>query len=201
LGISNPEFRFFLSKRTKTHVSTKFFDFLEFPIPKSYKWNQNMFIIKANFADNFEVNSSLEKTQNFFSDGNNYVELMPNLDSIHTDGRGITRWVISAEIPFVGKMKQSFAVDFLALDDRIEWHPSPVETQNYLRCMAEIIEKSSEKVLVRYTQYVELRRKKASELHPLAGLAGEQKISQGMQSEVEQMLRIFISKSKEKLER
>ena len=160
-----------------------------------------MFIIKANFADSFEINASVEKTQKFFSDGNNYVELMPNLDSIHTDGRGITRWIITAEIPFVGKMKQSFAVDFLATDDRIEWHPSPVETQNYLRCMSEIIEKSANKVLVRYTQYVEIRRNKASELHPLANLAGEKKISQGMQAEIEQMLKVFISKSKEKLER
>jgi hypothetical protein len=160
-----------------------------------------MFIIKANFADSFEVNTSLEKTQKFFSEGNNYVELMPNLVSIITDNRGITRWTISAEVPFVGRMKQSFAVDFLAMDDRIEWHPSPAETQNYLSCMAEIIEKSADKVLVRYSQFVELRRRKANELHPLANLAGEKNISQGVQTEIDRMLRTFIHKSKEKLER
>lgn len=160
-----------------------------------------MFTIKANFADSFEINSTVEKTQKFFSDGNNYVELMPNLDSIHTDGRGITRWIILAEIPFVGKMKQSFAVDFLATEDCIVWHPSPSETQNYLRCVAEIIEKAADKVLIRYSQYVEIRRQNARELHPLAGMAGEKNISQGMQAEVDLMLKIFISKAKERLER
>lgn len=160
-----------------------------------------MFIIRANFADSFEINTSPEIAQNFFADGNNYVELMPNLDSIHTDGKGITRWMISAEIPFVGKMKQSFAVDFMAYGDLIEWLPSPTETQNYLRCVAEVREKSVNSVLVRYSQFVEIRRNHARELHPLANLAGEKKISQGMQFEVDRMLQVFIKKSKEKLER
>ena len=159
-----------------------------------------MFIIKANFADSFEINSSLEKTSSFFSNFDNYVQLMPNLENIHTDGRGVTCWHVSAEIPFVGKMKQSFAVDFLATNDIIEWHPSPLETQNYLRCAAEIVEKSIDRVLVRYSHFVELRRNHARELHPLANLAGEKKISQGMQTEIDQMLRVFINKSKEKLE-
>lgn len=160
-----------------------------------------MFIIKANFADSFEINTTTEKAQKFFSDGNNYVELMPNLDSIHTDGKGITRWTITAEIPFVGKMRQSFAVDFLATGEIIEWHPSPFETQNYMRCVAEIIERSAFSVLVRYSQFVELRRNHAKELHPLANLAGESKISKGMQSEVDKMLRVFTSKAKDRLEK
>lgn len=160
-----------------------------------------MFIIKANFADSFKINTSAEKAQIFFSNGNNYVELMPNLDGIHTDGRGLTKWMISAEIPFVGKMKQSFAVDFMSTGDLIEWLPSPLETQNYLRCAAEIIEKAQNEVLVRYSQFVELRRNHAKDFHPLAGLAGEKKISQGMETEVDRMLRVFINKSKEKLER
>ena len=160
-----------------------------------------MFIIRANFADSFEINTTVERTQSFFSVGSNYVELMPNLDSIHTDGRGITRWMISAEIPFVGRMKQSFAVDFLATDTIIEWHPSPSETQNYLRCVAEIIEQSAAKVLIRYSQNVEIRCQRARDLHPLARMAGEKNISQGMQAEVDLMLKIFISKAKERLER
>lgn len=160
-----------------------------------------MFIIRANFADSFEINAPAEKAQKFFADGNNYVEFMPNLDSIHTDGKGITRWMISAQIPFVGKMKQSFAVDFLAAGEIIEWHPSPTETQNYLRCVAEIREKSANTALIRYSQFVEIRRNHARELHPLANLAGEKNITQGMQSEVDRMLQIFIKKSKENLER
>ena len=160
-----------------------------------------MFILKANFADSFEITTSADKAQKFFADGNNYVQFMPNLDSIQTDNRGITRWMIAAEIPFVGKMRQSFAVDFMAYGDLIEWLPSPTETHNYLRCVAEIIEKSDNKVLVRYSQFVEIRRNHARELHPLANLAGEKTISQGLQTEVDRMLRVFISKSKEKLER
>lgn len=159
-----------------------------------------MFIIKSNFADSFEINSSYSKTLDFFSNSQNYVEMMPNLDSIHTDGKGITRWTISAEVPFIGKMKQSFAVDFFASDSLIEWLPSPIETQNYLRCVAEIIAKAEDKVLVRYSQFAEMRRNHARELHPLANLTSEAKISQGVQKETDRMLKIFTQKAKEKLE-
>jgi hypothetical protein len=160
-----------------------------------------MFIIKSHFADSFEINSSYSKTLDFFSKSENYVDLMPNLDSIRTDGKGITRWTISAEVPFIGNMQQSFAVDFFASDSLIEWLPSPTETQNYLRCVAEIIEKAENKILVRYSQFAEMRRKNARELHPLANLTSESKISQGVQKETDRMLKIFTQKAKEKLEK
>lgn len=160
-----------------------------------------MFIIKSSFADSFEINSSYQKTLEFFSTAQNYVDLMPNLDSIRTDGKGITRWTISAEVPFIGNMKQSFAVDFFVSDSLIEWLPSPIETQNYLRCVAEIKEKTKDTVFVKYSQYAEMRRKHARELHPLANLTSEVKISQGVQVETDRMLKIFTQKAKEKLER
>jgi len=160
-----------------------------------------MFIIRANFADSFEINSTLNETSSFFSNFNNYIDLMPNLENIHTDGKGITRWIIEAKIPFVGKMKQSFAVDFLTTSDMIEWHPSPTETQNYLRSMAAMVETSANKVQVKYSQFVEIRRQQARELHPLAAMAGERNISQGMQAEIDLMLKTFISKAKERLEK
>ena len=160
-----------------------------------------MFTIKANYADSFEINASLEKVKDFFSRTENYANYMPNVESVRADNRGVTRWTILAEIPYVGKMRQSFAVDFFANGDFFEWLPSPVETQNYLRIVAEVTEKGTDKVAVRYTQNVELRRQKARELHPMAGLASESAISRGMQAEVEEMLKTFTARIKEKLEK
>ena len=160
-----------------------------------------MFTIKTNYADSFEINAPLEKVKDFFSQTENYASYMPNLESIRTDNRGVTRWTILAEVPFIGKMRQSFAVDFFSNGDFFEWLPSPVETQNYLRIVAEVTEKAADKVLVRYTQNVEIRRDKANQLHPMAGLASESAISKGMQAEVEKMLKTFTNKVKEKLEK
>lgn len=160
-----------------------------------------MFIIKSNVNEKYEFQSSLENIWNFFAHGNNYVEFMPNLDSIHTDGRGISRWNVSVNVPLIGSWKMAFAVDFLASDDIIEWHPSITEKQNFLRCVTHLVERNNNFVEVRVSLNLELRRAQAKEFHLLAGMAGESLISQEMQTEVTKMLGIFMQKAKEKLEK
>ena len=47
---------------------------------------------------------------------------------------------------------------------------------------------------------VELRRKSARELHMLAGLAGESLISSELSKKVQEMIKVFIQRAKERLE-
>jgi hypothetical protein len=126
---------------------------------------------------------------------------MPNLDSIHTDGRGVSRWNVSVDVPLIGSWKMAFAVDFLASDDIIEWYPSTIEKQNFLRCMTQLVEKDENLVEVRISHNLELRRPQATDFHLLAGMAGESMISLEMQTEVSRMLKIFMEKAKERLEK
>lgn len=160
-----------------------------------------MFTIKSNVNESYEYRTTIEKARKFFSDGNNYTELMPNLDGIHTDIRGITRWNISVAVPLIGTWKMSFMVDFLATDDIIEWYPSSSEKQNFLRCVAQLIEKNDDLVQVRITNNLELRRPHAKDFHIFAAMAGERTISQEMEAEVSKMIKNFLIKAKEKLEK
>lgn len=161
-----------------------------------------MFTIKAGYNDKFEINTSVAKVREFFADVRNFVELMPNVQSININGENTARWTIRAEIPFIGAMSQSFNVELAeSTDDRIEWIPKTGETENFLRYAADFIAKGAEKTLVQFSQMVELRRNKAKDFHFLAGLAGENRVSQGMQAEVAGMLKKFVERTKEKLER
>lgn len=161
-----------------------------------------MYIIRADHKESFEIKSPAERIRGFFSDIRNFVEMMPNVESIRTDGRGVTRWTIRAEIPIVGTMRQSFAVELAEdSDDRIEWSPAQTENQNFLRYAADLLEKTSEITLVQISQIVELRRAKAKDLHPLAAFASAASISKGMQKEVSQMIKKFLQKTKERLEK
>ena len=161
-----------------------------------------MFTIKAGYSDDIEVRSSIDKVREFFLDVTNFAELMPGVTQIHTDAKGIAHWRIQAEIPFVGQMLQKFAVE-LADDseDRIEWSPIRVETENFLRYSAEFLEKAKNVTLVHFSQMVELRRKSARDLHYLAGLAGETLISNEMSKRVSEMIKVFIDRAKERLEK
>jgi carbon monoxide dehydrogenase subunit G len=161
-----------------------------------------MFTIKAGYADDIEVQTSADKVREFFLDVRNFAELMPGVTQIHTDSKGVAHWKVQAEIPFVGQMLQKFAVE-LAEDseDRIEWSPIRVETENFLRYSADFLEKARNVTIIHFSQMVELRRKSARDLHYLAGLAGESLISTEMSKKVTEMIKVFIGRAKERLEK
>jgi len=161
-----------------------------------------MFTVKAGYSDNVEVKTNVERVREFFSDIKNFADLMPGIASIHTDAKGIAHWKIQAEIPLVGQMMQKFAVELSEnSEERIEWFPVALETQNFLRFSADFLEKARDVTQIHFSQMVELRRKSARELHYLAGLAGESLISTEMTKKVSEMIKVFIQRAKEKLEK
>jgi carbon monoxide dehydrogenase subunit G len=161
-----------------------------------------MFTIRAAYSDQFEIKTSLENAHAFFADVKNFIEIMPNIESIHTDGKGVVRWTIRDDIPIIGTMKQTFPVELTENSlERIEWTPVPAEKQNFLRYGADFVKKNNDSTLVQISQSVEIRRSSARELHPLAGLAGERAVSAGMQRRVTEMIKTFMRKSKERLEK
>jgi carbon monoxide dehydrogenase subunit G len=160
-----------------------------------------MFIIKAGFTDKFEVNAGIEKVREFFGENRHIVEMMDGVDSIHTDGKGVTRWKIRAEVPLIFSLTVSFSVELAEkTEDRIEWIPAKSETQNYLKYSADFFEMDEDLTIVQLMQNVEIRRKSARELHPLAGLAGESLISGEMKRRVSEMVGKFIQQAQRKLE-
>lgn len=161
-----------------------------------------MFTIRANYSDTVEVKTSLDAVRDFFADVKNFVDLMPGVESIHIDANGIAHWTIRAEIPLVGSMMQKFALEKTEDEQEIiEWSPVAGEAKNLLRFAAEFLEKGKNLTLVRFTQFVELRRNSARELHFLAGLAGEAIISSEMKKSIAGMIKTFVQKAKDKLEK
>ena len=161
-----------------------------------------MFTIRAGYTDQVEIKTSLESVIKFFSDIRNFVEMMSGVESIHTDGNGVTQWRIRVDVPLIGSFQEKFAVQLVEqTPERIEWIPAAGEKQNLLRYSAEFMPKSENSTVVQFSQHAELRRNAARELHPLAGLAGESVISSEMNKGIAQMVKSFVRKAKEKLEK
>ncbi len=161
-----------------------------------------MFTVKASYSNEIELRSNIDKVREFFSDLTNFSELMPGIEQIHKDANGVAHWRIQAEIPFVGRMLQNFAVEMAENSaERIEWSPIRTEAENFLRYSADFLEKAKDVTLVHFSQAVELRRKKAGDLHSLAWLAGESLISSEMTKRITEMIKIFIDRAKERLEK
>lgn len=160
-----------------------------------------MFRIKAEYSEQIIVRASIERAREFFGEIRNFVELMPGIESIRSEAGGVMRWMVKAEVPALGTMRQAFTVE-LTHDrpERIEWSPAAQENKNYLRYAAVFEPKGARATLVRIAQHVEIRRKNAKELHLLAGLIGEGRISAEMQKRVSEMIKTFLERSRERLE-
>ena len=161
-----------------------------------------MFTVKAGYSNDIEVASSIDKVREFFSDITNFADLMPGITQIYTDAKGIAHLKIQAEIPVVGPMLQKFAIEMAEdSEDRIEWLPLRTEAENFLRYSADFLEKAKDVTMVHFSHAVEIRRKSARDLHYLAGLAGETLISNEMTKRFAEMVKVFIDKAKERLEK
>ena len=160
-----------------------------------------MFQLRAGFSEQVEWRTSAEAARAFFNDLKNFVELMPGVERISPEAGGVARWLIRAEVPVVGSIRQAFAVSQSADEPaRIEWSPVPGERQNFLRYAASF-EGRGETTRIRIEQRVELRRDNARELHTLAGLAGESRLSAALQKGVAEMLRAFLQRARVRLEK
>lgn len=160
-----------------------------------------MFTVKAGYSNDIEIRSSIDRVREFFADITNFAELMPGVEQVHIDAKGIAHWKVQAEIPFVGAMLQKFALELAEeSEDRIEWSPVRTEAENLLRYSADFLEKAKNVTMVHFSQVVELRRRSARDLHYLAGLAGESLISSEMTKRITEMIKVFIEKAKERLE-
>lgn len=160
-----------------------------------------MFQVRAAFSEQVEWKTSAERAREFFKDIRNYAELMPGVERITADAEGIVRWLIRAEVPVVGAIRQAFNV-FQTADEpsRIEWSPAACESKNFLRYSA-TFEPRGETTRIRVEQRVELRRQSARELHALAPLAGEGRLSAALQKGVNEMLQSFLKRARARLEK
>src|SRR4029079_3459249 len=159
-----------------------------------------MFRIKASYADQLELRTTLEKAREFFGELRNFADLMPGIEGIRKEAGGIMRWMVRADVPVIGPVVASFTVEKTEdSPDRLEWSPARSEMKNYLRYAA-AFEERGQKVLIKIVQHVELRRKHAKDLHRFAILVGEGRISSEMQKRVREMIKTFLERAREKLE-
>ena len=159
-----------------------------------------MFRVRASYAEQMELRTTIERAREFFGELRNFADLMPGIEGIRKEAGGIMRWIVRAEVPVIGAVHASFTVEKTEdSPERLEWSPAKTEVKNYLRYAA-AFEERGHKVLIRIAQHVELRRKHARDLHRFAVLLGESAISAEMQKRVREMIKTFLERAQERLE-
>jgi len=158
-----------------------------------------MFRVKSSFKTQLEIKAPLSEVRDFFRDFNNFTELLGGVESIRRESGGVTRWTIATDTP-VGRVRMSLPVQETSPHPNvIEWSPARNESQNLMRYSLGFEERKGV-TLVRVSQQVELRRKRAWDLHPGVGLMGEARLSAALQRRINEAIDGFLERVKEKLE-
>ena len=158
-----------------------------------------MFRVKSSFKTELEIKAPLDRVRDFFADLSNFPEMLAGVESIRHELGGIARWTIATDTP-VGRVRLSLPVrETSPHANVIEWSPALQETQNLLRYSLKFAEQPGV-TLVNISQQVELRRKRAWDLHPGVALMGEARISSALQRRINEAIENFLARVKEKLE-
>ena len=159
----------------------------------------DMFRVKSSFKSEFEIKAPVDRVQKFFSDLGNFTGLLPGVESIRHELGGIARWTIATNTP-VGRVRLSLPVrETSPHTNVIEWSPALQESENLLRYSLKF-ETRNGATAVTISQQVELRRKRAWDLHPGVALMGEARISAALQRRINEAIEDFLARVKEKLE-
>src|SRR5438046_9240042 len=127
-----------------------------------------MFRLKSSFKSQPEIKAPISRIKDFFSDLTNFTELLAGVEGIRREPGGVMRWTIATDTP-VGRVRLSLPVrETSPHANVIEWSPVPGESQNLLRYYLKFDEQQGS-TLVRVSQQVELRRRRAWDLHPGVG--------------------------------
>jgi len=157
-----------------------------------------MFRVKSSFTTQLDIKAPARKVAEFFSDLTNLSEMLWGVEGIHREP-GLARWTIATETP-VGRIRFSFPVrETSPHANVIEWSPALNETQNLLRYSVKFKEQDGV-TRVNVSQQVELRRRRAWELHPGVALMGETRLSNALQRRINEAIENFLARVKEKLE-
>ena len=158
-----------------------------------------MFRVKSSFKTQLEINASPGKVRDFFLNLTNFTELLGGVESIRRESGGVMRWTIATDTP-VGLVRMSLPVRQTSPHANvIEWSPAMHETQNLMRYSLKFEERKGV-TLVSVSQQVELRRKRAWDLHPGVGLMSEARLSSALQRRINEAIEGFLERVKEKLE-
>jgi hypothetical protein len=158
-----------------------------------------MFRVKSSFRDKIEIRAPLTKVKTFFSNLTNFTDMLGGVENIRRETAGVMRWTIATDTP-VGQVRFSFPVRETSPHlNTIEWSPAANEEQNLLRYSLKF-EEHDGSVCIDVSQQVELRRKRAWELHPRVGLMSETRLSNALQRRINEAIEDFLRRVKEKLE-
>ncbi len=159
-----------------------------------------MFRVKSSFKTELEIKAPLTRVRAFFADLRNFPELLPGVENIRHELGGIARWTIATDTP-VGRVRLSLPVrETSPHADVIEWSPALQESENLLRYSLKFEERNGT-TAVTVSQQVELRRKRAWDLHPGVSLMGETRISNALQRRINEAIEDFLVRVKERLEK
>ncbi len=155
-----------------------------------------MFIVRAHLRRIFEVPASIEQLCEFFSDPRSFARHMPIIEHITpvADSDDVTRWRFCVRVPIVAPITWEFVMYRRVNVATGEITYSAAEgSPDFFQCDVQVRPNpnGSTDADVRLSMCV--WRPRARDIHPLAGLVGEQWIARVVTDRMDKMATAFVA--------
>ncbi len=153
------------------------------------------FTISAEVEKSAVVNLPKEFVRNYIKDLDIYPRFFPDIVSVKTMNDSESEWVYAVDSPLASTFYLTFVLvekqstsDIMLLESK---NPEP----DYLFCKAEFDSLGESSTNVTLNFKIKMTREKASDIHFMAGLLGENFISAQMKEKLDDDMETFIEKA------
>jgi hypothetical protein len=150
------------------------------------------FIISAAVERGVTINLDIKTIRSYMENLDIYTKNFPDMVNVKQTGDEESEWTYNVEYPLASAWNITFDQVRTDDSDSLIIFESKSSDRNYLYCEANLTSLSQNRTMLRINIKVKLTREKASDIHILAGILGEDFINSKMKNKLDGDLKIFI---------
>ncbi len=155
-----------------------------------------MFVIRATLRRIFEVPASIGELCEFFADPRSFARHMPIIENITpvADSDDVTRWRFCVRVPIVAPITWEFVMYRRIKAETGEIAYSAAEdSPDFFQCDVHVRPNPNGATDADVRLHMRVWRPRARDIHPLAGIVGEQWISRVVTDRMDKMATAFVT--------
>jgi hypothetical protein len=153
-----------------------------------------MFTIQASLRRVYEVPVSVARLCDFFSHPDSFARNMPIIEYVvPVEDYDVSRWHFKVKVPIISPIEWDFLIRRRVSAETGEiFYSADEDAADFFRCEVYVRENPNGMTDADVSLQMRVVRERASEIHPLAGMVGDQWISRIVHERMDKMATTFV---------
>ena len=162
--------------------------------------NNTLFVVDASSEASYAVEVSHGILRKYVDDVGLLSRNMPGVVSIQELDNGTYLYQTEKAIPLSKPLRTTFTIRKTLVGDSLTiYRSADIQDDNFMSCKVRLLAEGESRTLITISLRVRLSRRTPSDVHWLAPVLGEDFISGKMRDDLDEMLREFVERSRDEL--